>query len=66
MQVLRAFTVDAGRVFAYIRHVRLRKEGSTRAIILIHLPSLREFFEARMSTPKPAAISKRKAGAALS
>jgi hypothetical protein len=50
----------------FIRHVRLRKEGSTRAIILIHLPSLREFFEARMSTPKPASVNKRTGGAALS
>jgi hypothetical protein len=50
----------------YIRHVRLRKDGSTRAIILIHLQSLREFFESRMSTPKPATINKRKGGAALS
>jgi hypothetical protein len=48
-----------------IRHVRLRKEGSKRAIILIHLQSLREFFEARMSTPKQATVNKRKGGAAL-
>jgi hypothetical protein len=49
----------------YIRHVRLRKEGSKRAIILIHLASLREFFEARMSTPKQAVINREKGGAAL-
>ena len=50
----------------YIRHARLRKEGSTRAIILIHLQSLREFLESRMSTPKLAPVNKRKGGAALS
>jgi hypothetical protein len=49
----------------HIRHVRLRKEGSTRSIILVHLPSLREFLEARMSTPKPAPVNKRKSGTAL-
>jgi hypothetical protein len=51
----------------YVKHVRLRKEGSTRAIILIHLESLRAFLFARMSTPKPApANNTRKGGAALS
>jgi hypothetical protein len=49
----------------YIRHVRLRKPGSTRAIILIHLQSLREFLEARMSEPKPGPINRKKGGAAL-
>src|SRR5260370_1190239 len=49
----------------FIRHVRLRKDGSKRAIILIHLASLREFFQARMSTPKQATVNRRKGGAAL-
>jgi hypothetical protein len=49
----------------HIQHVRLRKEGSKRAIILIHLESLRAFLYARMSTPNPAPVNKRKGGAAL-
>jgi hypothetical protein len=49
-----------------IKHVRLRKPGSKRAIILIHLQSLQDFFGVRMSTPKPLPINKRKRGAALS
>jgi len=52
-------------ILPYIRHVRLRKEGSKRAIILIHLASLREFLEARMSEPKQAVINRKKGGAAL-
>jgi hypothetical protein len=51
----------------HVKHVRLRKEGSTRAIILIHLESLRAFLYARMSTPKPGGpINRKKGGAALS
>jgi hypothetical protein len=43
----------------HIRHVRLRKDGSKRAIILIHLASLRKFLEERMSEPKPASVKPR-------
>ena len=49
----------------HVRHVRLRKEGSSRAIILIHLESLRAFLYARMSEPKPGPINRKKGGAAL-
>jgi hypothetical protein len=54
-------------ILPYVRHVRLRKEGSKRAIILIHLQSLREFLEARMSEPKPGPDQpeKRRSGAVL-
>jgi hypothetical protein len=50
----------------HVKHVRLRKEGSSRAIILIHLESLRAFLYARMSEPKPGGpINRKKGGAAL-
>jgi hypothetical protein len=43
-----------------IKHVRLRKAGSKRSIVLIHLQSLREYLESHMIYPAAKAPLSRK------
>lgn len=50
----------------YVKHVKLRKPGANRGIILIHLKSLQTYFEARMSTPTTSPVNKRRDKAARS